>query len=61
MNLDAGTINVPMKDIVGSISAKVRVTGMPAFGVRTKLFILLLQVAAWIAPFKVNVELEGPK
>lgn len=32
MNLDAGTINVPMKDIVGSISAKVRVTGMPAFG-----------------------------
>lgn len=58
MTTDIGRITVPVSDAIGSLTATITVRGLKTFSVRCRVGLVLLRFAAWVLPFKTDVELS---
>ena len=58
MTTDIGRITVPAHDCIGGFTATITVTGLRRFNVRCWIGLRLLELAAWILPFRTDIEVK---
>lgn len=52
-------VSIPMSRVMKDVTLTVNVTGERRFGLRLKLMIVLLRLAALVSPMPTNIEFDG--
>ena len=52
-------MKVDINKVTKNITLDIKITGITKFNTRTKIAVWLFRLGVWIAPFNVNVNIEG--